>query len=937
MDNAFVLLEQDQFTFLLYNPEQVHGFHDFFHHEGMNGDAYFVDGYAYRARFVGANSKARLASGLPEPHYYNYFIGNEPAKWASGIHPSREVLYHGLYPHIDLKVYSSDHRFKYDWIIHPGGDPSDIAIAYEGTEGISVVDGKLLIKAGFTEVIELEPYAWQEVQGKQSEVECRYVIDGATVRLLVEDYDRSRPLVIDPVMIVSTYSGSGFDIWGCTATYDAAGSLYTAGTCFESGINGYPVTTGAFQVNFGGGITDAAISKYDPTGSTLIYATYLGGTASTSLGYDMPQSMMVNTNDQLVVMGATGSTNFPTMNAYDNTFNGGGWDIFVTAFNSTGTALVGSTYVGGTQADGISQIGYNTTSDHTRSEIILDGLNNIYVASSTTSSNFPVTPAAFQSSLSGTSDAIVLKLSPNTSSLIWSTYLGSPGDDAAYSIRIDDANSVYVVGGTDTSGFPTTAGAHVTSYRGGINDGFVVHLNNLGTALLASTLSGTTSYDQVFMVDIDNNGGIWILGQSEGTYPVSPGAYANAFGNIFIQKLDTDLSTVQLSTIIGGGAPNVPEIVPTAFMVDQCGSIYFAGYQDYNTYEPLPISAGAFQPTPAGNDFYFATLDPNLGGLDFSTYWGSGAFDHVDAGPSRYDPVGNIYQAVCSPSPAYPTTANAFSPTDQNDSYDCIGIKIDFQQAAVTAAIIPSVTLGCSPLQVSFQNNSTGASQYQWSFGDGSTDNGTTPTHTFTSTGTYTVTLIASNPASCNGADTAMTVIQVVADPIAAFSVSPTNIGLPGQVFGLTDLSTGATQWEWTFGDGTSSSIQNPQVSYSQVGTYDICLQAISPGGCEDTVCQKVTVLTEVNGAIQIPTAFTPNGDGINDRFQVTAENVMEMHLMIFNRWGDKVFETGDQAQGWDGTFNGLQQGIQVFAYIAVGKFADGSDFSYCGNVTLLK
>lgn len=1084
----------------MYNHNQASGCHDFYHDNKWTDAEYWVDAFAYRIHFLRASQTATVTKGQSEKHYYNYFLGNEPQKWAGSVYPSREIQYSNLYPGIDLKVYSADHNFKYDWIIHPGSDPSDIELHYEGTEGLSVKDGNLVIKTGFTEVTEMKPYAWQEIDGKQIGIPCRYVLKGEEVHFEVSDYDPSRPLIIDPVMIVSTYSGSGYVVWGCTATYDAAGDLYTAGACFQSGINGYPTTVGTFQVNFAGGTTDVAISKYNPSGSSLIYATYLGGSGVGFPDYDIPQSMMVNSNNQLVVMGSTGSTNFPMMNAYDNTFNGGGWDMFVAVFNATGTGLVGSSYIGGAAADGVSQIGYNSTSDYSRCEIVLDASDNIYIASSTTSANFPVTSGAYQSNLRGVSDAVICKLNPTASTLLWSTYLGSPGDDAAYSLCLDNSNGVYVVGGTDTLGFPTTAGSNITTYQGGNNDGFVAHLNNTGTALLASTLSGTGSYDQVFMVDRDNNGDVWILGQSESLYPVSAGVYSSPNGNVFVQKLDTNLSNILLSTIIGGGANNIPEIVPTAFMVDQCGGIYLAGYKDYGKAQPLPITPGAFQSTAPSFGFYFAVLDPDLAGLAFSTYWGSNSFDHVDAGPSRFDPAGNIYQAVCSPSYGFPTTANAYSPSTLNNGYDCIGIKIEFQHTGVMAAMIPSVTTGCAPLQVSFQNNSTGASQYQWSFGDGTTDTAAAPAHTYTSAGVYTVTLIASdagacngsdtvqatitvsndsvaagftfttsgtcdslvsqfnsnavnasainwyfgdgatgtgnnpthaytipgsytimqvvtnpsgcvtndtafatiifepsvtaaftvtdvclsaplviqnnsagatgflwdfgdgtqiagsnpqhtyttlgsysitliasNPASCNKADTVGLNVNIFAPPLADFQVSPSSTGEPGQLFTLTDLSTGASQWNWSLGDGTTSFLQNAQVAYTQAGTYNICLLVTSIEGCQDSICKKVSVLKEFEGGIYLPTAFSPNGDGVNDQFLVYGGGISDMHLVVYNRWGQILFESFDQSLGWDGTFKGIPQNIEVYAYMLIATMADGSQVSQSGNVTLLR
>jgi len=313
-----------------------------------------------------------------------------------------KIRYRELYDGIDLFFLQKDFNFKYEFVVKPGANPQDIQLEYEGMKGLILSKGNLVVSTTNGQIIELKPFAYQlTANGDTIKVDCNYKIKKQkTVVFSIENYNTSLPLIIDPVLIFSTYSGSTADNWGYSATYDRYGNAYSGGNVFNIG---YPTTLGAYQINYGGGSCDIAISKFDALGSFLHFSTYLGGS-----GTDIPHSLIVNSNDELVVLGTTSSSDYPvTPDAYSTTFQGGsyylltsvlryndGSDIVLTKFNSSGTALLGSTYIGGSGNDGLNTVAglKKNYADEVRGEVNVDEQNNIYIVSSTQSTDFPLLP-----------------------------------------------------------------------------------------------------------------------------------------------------------------------------------------------------------------------------------------------------------------------------------------------------------------------------------------------------------------------------------------------------------------------------------------------------------------------------------------------------------------------------------------------------------------
>ena len=658
-----------------------------------------VRGHALRLRFAGAGP-ATIAPETRTAEHRSYFLGSDPAHWAADVPAYRALRYAGLWPGISARLYENRaQQLEYDFELAPGADAAAIGLRHEGADALALDEaGNLIIQTSVGTVVEHAPQAWQaDVAGRRQPVPCRYALAGSTVRFTLGRYDHDRALTIDPVVVFASYTGSAANNWGFTATYDPAGNLYSGGIAFEIG---YPTTPGAFQTTFRA-LVNIAIIKFDTHVSgpaARVWATYLGGGSS-----DFPASLVVNSRGELLVLGTSGSADYPvTSNAAQRRFAGGtaadpfgygapydspnGSDLVITRLNAIGTGLVGSTYLGGSGNEGLLPLAPNTSAsgaalqlahnygDPFRGDILVDAADNVYLASHTTSTNFPMTAGLGGTYRGGPSDGVVVKLAPGLDAVRWASYLGGNAADAAYSLQVEPASGdVYVAGGTVSANFPTTAGAYQRTRPGNV-DGFVARIAANGTSLLRASYVGTAAYDQAYFLQLGTDGGVYLLGQTRGDFPVTPGLYATAQGTQFIQKLDANLAQSQLATLFGStaaGSAGLVNLDPTAFLVDRCDRVYVCGwggqvngrsaasstamwpYLDGNgTTAGLPVTSNAAQPTTDGSDFYLAQFSAGLTRLDYATFYGDTSpgteGEHVDGGTSRFDPRGIVYEAVCS-------------------------------------------------------------------------------------------------------------------------------------------------------------------------------------------------------------------------------------------------------------------------------------------------
>lgn len=795
--------------------------------------------------------------------YVNYFLGNDSSLWAGGVQQFGEVHMPSVYTGIDFLLTSLGDHLKYEFNIAAGADPSLARFKINGVDSIYLFEHKIHLANSVDMLIDDEPIAWQIIEGEKHFVECEYTLTGDTLGFALPDYDRQFPLIIDPTLIFSSFTGSSTDNWGSTATYDSLGNLYAGGiaiTTLNGTMNGYPTTTGAFQSTYQGGAgswpnqpygTDIVISKFNTSGSSLVYSTYLGGSNN-----EIPHSLVVNNNNQLYVLGTTSSSNFPiSSGAFDGTFNGGsnigagtgnnnnsssvaypnGSDIIIAKFNLNGTALSACTYIGGTGNDGInlSDTLQKAYSDEFRGEIIVDNNDNCYVATSTGSNDFPIV-SGFQTSYGGgLTDGVVFKFNSSLSSLLWSSYIGGSEADAAYSLQFDPSLNIFATGGTKSTNFPTTTGVINPNYKGGTTDGWVAKINSNGQTLMASTFLGTNAYDQSFFVQLDLQGNVYCVGQTLGAYPIGPSwVYSVNNSGQFLHKLSNNLQQTRFSTRWGTGNSAI-NLSLSAFLVNQCNHIFVAGWggslfgtgsitSGNSTTNGLPTTSNAYQTTTDGNDMYFIVFEDSAKAVLFASYFGgsgSGGSEHVDGGTSRFDKKGIIYQAVCAGcggGNAFPTTSGAYATTNGSNNCNLGAIKYDLVTLEAEADIDGPTEI-CVNDSIQFLNQSFGGSLYLWDFGDGNFSDKYEPKHAYSNPGNYDVVLVIYDSVSCIFADTDTIEILVIPGPHAQVpNLNPVCPDVPVQL----NVSGGLT-YQWApAGSLNNANIANPIATVEMTTTF---------------------------------------------------------------------------------------------------------------------
>jgi len=962
--------------------------------------------HSIEVAFLGASFNSKINGEDARLSPINFIKGTGQF---SAVRSFSKVKVAGLYPGIDLILYANQTGIKYDLLVEPMADPSKVLMSYTGHQSLEIHNGQLEIGTIFGEFYENIPLAFIENSGKRKDVAARFAAQDNIVRFKFPDgYDKSKKLVIDPELIFSTYSGSFADNWGFTATYDDDGNLYSGGIV---NAPGYPVTTGVFQPEHGGD-WDVGILKYDPSGKDLVWATYLGGSFS-----ETPQSIIVNSRGELVIYGTTSSPDFPmTANSYNTNFLGGdpiydtagvaprlvggidmenGTDIFLAKLSNDGSSLLGSTFMGGTENDGIMERLWPLTKnygDQFRGEVNLDEFDNVYVASNTSSPDFPIKNGP-QGSFGGEAiDGVVIKVNPDLSDLVWSTYIGGSGIDALYSVKVDLDGNVYAAGGSTSPDFPVTPGAIKTSKDGATDiDGVVVKLNSDGTQLIASSYLGTSAYDQVYFLELDSSNQVYVLGQTQGNYPVIGDVYVNANGGQFIHKLSHDLDSTFFSTTIGSGTGS-PDFSPTAFLVNECENIFVSGWggvlnNPLNGYIGgdtfgLPVTSNAFQSQTDGTDFYLMVLLQDAEQILYGTYFGeiNGRGEHVDGGTSRFDKKGIVYQSVCGGcggSSGFPTfPPDVWSPT--NNSSNCNNAAFKFDLASLKAQFETDtedftnrgMREGCHPLTLVFLNESIGGEDFLWEFGEGTiTEQEDSITITYEDPGSYPVVLTASdintcvresqargvitvfdyqfdvmpsdsicygeevllrasgglqydwnpknnlqnpnsaNPLSRPDTTTLYTVdiidrngctwkdsleIKVIPEITADFRYEKAYDCFEGPLITFTNQSENASRYVWNFGDGSTSEEQDPIYHFGESDSLKFYKVTLTSGEsfCSETKEEMISSITPF-----VPNFISPNGDGKNDTFEISADGAIELN--IYNRWGKPIYKDSDYKNDW--------------------------------------
>jgi hypothetical protein len=550
-----------------------------------------------RAVFPGAQASPRVYGEGEYKGRYNYFIGDDPAGWRTNVPVYRAVVFEGLYPGIDLKYYGHGGQMEYDFIVEPGSDPAQIRVRYEGAQALAVnARGDLVVETEWATVIERVPTAYQVAGDELLSVTAVYeLIDQQTFGFSVLDAVQSNlALVIDPVLSYSSYLGGSGDDRAHGVAVDDFGNTYVAG---QTSSANFP-TQGPYQGDQGG--IDAFVIKLSADGQTLVYGTYLGGSAP-----DIVNDLAVDDKGDAYVVGTTESTNFPMVNAYqgDQQFPDG----FVAKLNGLGDSLIYSTYLGGSSFD----------EGHA---VAVDANGYAYVTGSTSSSNFP-TKNPYQTNQAG-EDAFVVKLGQMGDSLVYGTYLGGNHIDFAYALDLDTDENVYVTGQTLSSDFPT-----VNPYQGdqGDADTYVAKLSASGDSLIYGTYLGGAAADGGHGIAVDGSGQAYVTGYTSSTdFPTSsPYQTDMPLDDAFLVKLNSTGSGLVYATYLGGDRADYGRDVA----VDPGGHAYVVGWTlslNFPTVNPDQTSRDTV-------DGFAVIFDAAGSALDYGTYLAGSDVDDARA------------------------------------------------------------------------------------------------------------------------------------------------------------------------------------------------------------------------------------------------------------------------------------------------------------------
>ncbi|MBW2062185.1 MAG: SBBP repeat-containing protein [Deltaproteobacteria bacterium] len=598
-----------------------------------------------RIRPMGVNSTSEV-SGIEElPGKVNYFIGRDHKKWRTNIPCYSKVKYKNIYPGIDLVFYGRAGQLEYDFLIAPGADPKIIRLAFEGVEKIKRDEkGNLVLKTKTGEIIQRLPLVYQELDGRRQVVSGQYTILGRNeIAFQLASYDRQRALVIDPILVYSTFLGGSDEDRGHDIAVDSSGNVYITGV---TGSTDFPLVSSCQDVY--GESWDAFVAKLNVSGTALVYYTYLGGS-----GQDIGRSIAVDASGHAYVTGDASSIDFPLANPLQETFGGSPTDAFVARLNASGSELVYSTYLGGSSND-------------RGKAISVDSLENAYVTGETLSSDFPILNF-YQDQLSGSWDAFVTKISA-TGTLAYSTFLGGSKTEEGFGIAVDSSGNAYVTGETSSPNFPI-----LNSYQDQLRgswDAFVTKLNAAGSDLVYSTFLGGGGDDIGTGIAVDSSGNAYVTGFTESSdFPTtsttsSPyqGTYGGGYHDAFVTKLNAAGSDLIYSTFLGGSNQDQGR----GIAVDPSGNAYVSGFTESNNFP----TASPYQGISHGYaDAFITKLNPSSSDLIYSTFLGGSSYDQ--GWGIAVDPSGDAYVTGFTDSSDFPTTSPNLGPYNgaYNDAF----------------------------------------------------------------------------------------------------------------------------------------------------------------------------------------------------------------------------------------------------------------------------
>ncbi|HEY3782446.1 MAG TPA: hypothetical protein VGL56_15295 [Fimbriimonadaceae bacterium] len=617
-----------------------------------------LTGDVVRLTLKGASTPA-FKGLIKQPGSYNYFIGKDRSKWVKNVARYSEAEAQKAYPGVSVRYYFEDGMPRYDFVCSPGSDPSKIAFDIQGATHLKLINGsdlRVITPLGNLDMKDLVAYQGQGAS--RCTVPCKIVLKGNRVGFVAGRYDRSKPLVIDPLIFCTYLGGSGnFGFSGEAVTalsVDSAGNPVVAG--FTDSTD-FPISAGAYQIQDIAQQGTAFVAKLNANGQTLMFGTFLGGSFM-----DLAETLALDSSDNPVVGGYTASADFPTtVGAYSTTHASQNETGFVSKLSADGQTLLFSTYLGGSNNEGVFALA-------------LDSSQDPVVAGYTTSTDFPTTAGAYQTtSPNGNGAGFIAKLDPTGQTLTFSTYLGGNIQDEIRGLALDSSGNPVAVGITYSTTFPVSVGAFQTINSSREGTGFVTKLSSDGSILLSGTYLGGNEFDGAFSLALDSTGNIVVGGSTGSTnFPVTPGSYqlkmnaAPGNSNGFVAKLSADETTLLFGTYLGGsGAPSDYGDLVLSVKLDSSGNAVLAGTTDSSDF---PITSNAIQGqynTPFFTGF-LAMLSADGSTILYSSYLGGSDADTADS--VALTTPGKVFIAGQAFSADFPVTPLAFQTTNYNAS-----------------------------------------------------------------------------------------------------------------------------------------------------------------------------------------------------------------------------------------------------------------------------
>lgn len=841
----------------------------------------------HRINFCWLNSNPNITFFKNKKHheYYNYFIGNNPNQHQSQVCAYDELVAKELYKGIDIRFYHEKGILRYDLILNPYQDINQIKLKIKGSDSLKIDSlGNVIVNTNIGLIKMQELYVYENETKKQ--IQCNWVINAKQeLSLIVGKYDKSKTLIIDPLIYSTFLGGTNYEYSNDIVVNEIGESFITGATQSLDFDN----TLGAYQIS-SNGIWDGYISKLNANGTALVFSTYFGGSSA-----EHSRSIKVDNLGNSYVTGYTNSSDFYTTTGAFQAMQGSSLDgdVFVTKLNSTGTGILYSTYIGGTEDDqGFA--------------IDIDSQNNAYVTGWTASTNYDVTPGVFQPVITSGAlyDVFVTKINSTGSALIYSTYLGGSNQDCGLDICVDSLNFVYVTGYTNSLDFDTSAGAYQTVLIGSsTNDAFITKINPFGTGIVYSTFLGGLNSDGARAIEVDKLGNSYLTGFTfSNNFPVSTNAFQNSqadsgnYSDCFFTKLNSTGTGILYSTYLGSlSTDDANDIV-----IDSVGNIYISGWSYSQSFYTTTDAYQSFNASPSDRDVIISKFSNN-GAMLYSTYIGGVGDDYASG--IAIDKTGRLYVTGATNSVNYPITNGCYQNTISSNNYDgfvtklgiCSPINFSLTTTNVSCygnndgiaeihngntqgysygwtpsnystliidSLLPGIygayiqdTLGCvtsktftitqpSPVVASvigidticFGSNlvltANGGTNYLWS--NGSTSNTVSVSPTLNTT----YTLVASVN-SCS--DTAEIIIHVLPKPDLVINGND-SICL-GQFSILTTTTTTISSYNWSTGANTNSIIVTPTIN-------TIYTLIASNGSCSDTVDKQVYINPIVNSSI---------------------------------------------------------------------------------------